>query len=445
MPRHLSTLIVSLALAPIAALAQDAPRLTIGGAARMAAERGAQTEVARARSTQADARVTQRRSALLPSLTSTTQFQARTFNSASLGIDVPAGAGVPLFDTRGEVLGPVRSTDVRTQVTQQLINLPALYTWRASAADAEAARFGVTGAAEQAAERGATAYLNVVRADARMAARTADSSLAAELVEIARQQLTAGVGIALDVTRAEAHLADARARLIATRSDRDRSMLQLRHELTLAPDAPVTIADSLEEVPVSEAEGNESDLIRSALGRRADFQEAQAMRASAATLARAARAERLPTISLFADHGRNGKEVDRLLGTYSYGIQVSAPVFDGFRASSRAAEQQGKRRESEARVADTRRQVETDVRTALLNLSSTREELVAARARLRLAEQEVAQARELFKAGVSGNSDVINASIALNSARDLEIDALTRLQLARVALASAQGTTTQLR
>lgn len=445
MSRHLSALILAISIAPVAASAQDAQRLTIGGAARMAAERGAQTEVARARSNQADARVTQRRSVLLPSITSTTQFNARTFNSASLGIEVPGSAGSPLFDAKGEVLGPIRSTDLRTQVTQQLINLPALHNLRASAADAEAARFGVTTAAEQAAERGATAYLNVVRADARMSARTADSALASELVDIARQQLTAGVGIALDVTRAEAHLADARARLIATRSDYDRSMLQLRHELALAPDAPVTLADSLTEVQPPDAEGNEADLIRSALSRRSDFQEAQAISASAASQARAARAERLPTISLFADHGRNGREVDHLLGTYSYGIQVSAPVFDGFRASSRSAEQQGRRRESEARVADTRRQVETDVRTALLNLSSTREELVAARARLRLAEQEVAQARELFKAGVSGNSDVINASIALNGARDLEIDALTRLQLARVALASAQGTTTQLR
>jgi len=61
-----------------------------------------------------------------------------------------------------------------------------------------------------------------------------------------------------------------------------------------------------------------------------------------------------------------------------------------------------------------------------------------------LAEQEVAQARERFRQGVSGNADVITASMSLNSARDLVIDARTSYHLARVALASAQGTTTSL-
>jgi outer membrane protein len=419
--------------------------ITLGGAARMAAERGSQTAVARARSSQADARVAQRRSLLMPSLTATSQYSAKSFNSAALGIELPAGGSAQMFDPRGEVLGPVRSTDFRTQVTQRLVDLPAMFNWRAATADAYAARFGVTSASEQAAERGATTYLSVVRAEARISARTADSALASELLDIARQQLTAGVGIALDVTRAEARLADARARLISTRADRDLAMLQLRHELTIAAEVPISIADSLEAPAPGGQDQSEDDVIRGALARRADFRETQASTASASAQARAARAERLPTVSLFADQGRNGKDLDRMLGTYSYGISISVPLFDGLRASSRAAEQDAKRREAEARLAETKRQIETDVRSALVTLSSTREEVTAARASLTLAEQEVSQARELFRAGVSGSSDVINASIGLNSARDLEIDALARYQLARVALASAQGITTSLR
>jgi outer membrane protein TolC len=75
-------------------------------------------------------------------------------------------------------------------------------------------------------------------------------------------------------------------------------------------------------------------------------------------------------------------------------------------------------------------------------VNSTREEVAAAQARLVLAEQEVHQARERFRSGVSSNADVITASIALNGARDLVIDALTSYQLAKVELAKAQGTTT---
>jgi hypothetical protein len=64
--------------------------------------------------------------------------------------------------------------------------------------------------------------------------------------------------------------------------------------------------------------------------------------------------------------------------------------------------------------------------------------------RLRLGEQEVAQAQERFRAGVAGNADVITASLNLNAARTQYIDALTALQAARVALARAEGLVTTL-
>ncbi len=82
---------------------------------------------------------------------------------------------------------------------------------------------------------------------------------------------------------------------------------------------------------------------------------------------------------------------------------------------------------------------------ALLDLASAREQVEAARERQQLAEQEVAQARERFRAGVAGNADVITASFSLNAARTGLIDALTAYQAARVSLARAEGTVISLR
>ena len=425
--------------------AQGTPTaLTLGGAARIASERSASTAAARERSSQADARVAQRRSELLPNLSTSAQVGTRSFNTASLGMDFPSAPGGSPLDPDGEVRGPVRSIDVRARITQQLINVPSVFNWRATATDADAVHYRADAAAETAAERGANAYLRVLRAEARIAAREADSSLAAELLDIAQQQLKAGVGISLDVTRAQSQLADARARLIATRGDRDRGVLQLRHELALADGAPLVIADSLRAPSPNDAMGREDEILRTALASRADFKAARTQSEGARMHARAAAAERLPAVSLYADHGSNGKETDRLLGTYSYGVQVSLPIFDGLRTESRLAEERARQREAEVQALDTRRQVETDVRSAMISVASAREEVAAAQARLVLAEQEVAQARERFRQGVSGNADVITASMSLNSARDLVIDARTSYHLARVALASAQGTTTSL-
>lgn len=419
--------------------------LTLGGAAKLAAERSASTAAARERSSQADARVAQRRSEFLPTISTTAQLGTRSFNTASMGIEFPSSPGSPpAYDPDGEVQGPVRSLDMRAQITQRLVDVPAVLRWRAAGADADAVAYRAEAAADDAAKRGATAYLSVLRAEARITARQADSLLAAELLDIARQQLRAGVGIALDVTRAESQLADARARLIATRGERDRSMLQLRHELALADAAPLVIADSLEAPAQNEPVAREDEIIRTALDNRGDFKAALTQSDAARTSARAAAAARLPAISLYADHGSNGKNTDRLLGTYSYGVQISMPIFDGLRMESRTSEERARHREAEVQAQDTRRRVETEVRTALISVASAREEVAAARARLVLAEQEVAQARERFRQGVSGNADVITASMTLNSARDLVIDAATSYHLARVSLASAQGTTTML-
>ena len=85
--------------------------MTLGGAARMAAERSASTAAARERSSQADARVSQSRAALLPNLSTSAQYGTRSYNTASLGLDIPAGSPIPI-NPDGEVQGPVRSIDV---------------------------------------------------------------------------------------------------------------------------------------------------------------------------------------------------------------------------------------------------------------------------------------------------------------------------------------------
>ena len=96
------------------------------------------------------------------------------------------------------------------------------------------------------------------------------------------------------------------------------------------------------------------------------------------------------------------------------------------------------------RQRDLRQQVAVEVRSALLDLESARQQVDASLERLRLSEQEVAQARQRFSAGVAGNADVITAQLSLNAARTSLIDVQTSYQNARVALARAEGSVTTL-
>jgi len=145
---------------------------------------------------------------------------------------------------------------------------------------------------------------------------------------------------------------------------------------------------------------------------------------------------------VFGDYGYIGDQ--RLLGTYDWGIQVSIPIFDGLRREGRIEEAKAMANEIDVRRRDLRQKVAIEVRGALLDLASARQEADAVREALRLAQQEVAQAQERFRAGVAGNADVITASLALNSARTQAVDALASYQGAKVALARAVGSVTAL-
>jgi outer membrane protein TolC len=413
--------------------------LSLGDAARLAAKQSGAVEVSRTRVAAADARVVQRRGALMPDLAAAIQQASRTTNSATFGFAFRDAQGRPLLNPNGEIIGPIPTVDLRYRIQAPLLDLGNIAKWRAAQSASDAATSEVEAQAEGAAAMAALTYVRGARAEAQVAARLADSSLAAELLRIARDQLQAGVGIALDVTRAQSQLAATRAQIILARADRDRALLELRRATGLSLDAPLTLRDSLGGLPIDAAVPEEAAALAQADRERADIRALEAQgRAQQRTLS-SIRWERTPQLGFLVDHGALGKDWSHLLPTYTWGVQLSVGLFDGFRREGRVQEQIAGTRETDARLRDLRAQSALEVRTALLDLAAAREQLEAVRERLGLAEQEVAQAQERFRAGVAGNGDVISALLSLNSARTLRNDVLASYHTARVNLARAVG------
>lgn len=421
-------------------------RLSLGEAARLAAHQSNTVQTAEQRVAEAVARVRQSRAALLPELSANALQSGRTFNSVTFGITLPTAPGQPpLFNPNGEVLGPVNTLDLRGHVQANIFDYSVLARMRTAETAVSAARADISSASEQAAGQAAAAYIRVLRGNAQLDARIADSTLARELLTIAQSQLEAGVGVALDVTRAQSQLAGVRAQLISARNERERAQLDLRRALNLTLDAPLELTDSLSSIVPDGLALEEGAATARALRDRPDLRAAEEQLRAAQQTVSAIRSERLPSLSVFGDDGVIGKNASRLLPTYTYGIQLSLPVFDGFRREGRIQEQEATARELDVRHRDLEQQAALDVRGALLDLTAARDQVSATRERLRLAEQEVAQARERFRAGVAGNADVVTASLTLNAARSQYVDALTALQQARVSVARAEGAVTQLR
>jgi len=430
------------AVAPLAAqAAAPAPvRLSFADAVRLASGEVPVVALATLRTSEADARVRQARAALLPSLAVSGAWLNRTFNSKSLGIDfsfpLPSGGTASLPD----LIGPFNNYDARFNVTQTLFDWSSVRRVRAAGAQADGSRAerGVT--VETSVLTAAIAYVRAVRAQAVVGARQADSAIAAELVGLAEAQRAAGVSPAIDVTRAQAQLATAQGLLLVAKNQLDRGRIDVTRALGLDPATPLAFADSLApslgaaDVPV-----RRDSAVGAALANRPELL-AEAARAAAARQAGSAiRAERLPRLELAGDYGVNGRTVPKAIATRDIAVQVSVPILDGFRREARLDEQDAVVRESQVREADLRRQIAAEVDAALLDLGSAQAQQLVAREQLRLAESELSQARERFKAGVAGNIDVITAQTGLIRARDTEIDARFAAATARISLARAAG------
>jgi outer membrane protein TolC len=119
---------------------------------------------------------------------------------------------------------------------------------------------------------------------------------------------------------------------------------------------------------------------------------------------------------------------------------VSVPVFTGTRTAARIAEAESRERELKLESLEADRQVEEEVRRALLAWDSARSRVGVARESERLAREELQFARDRFSEGVSSSIEVDNAQTSLASAQEDRIAALADEARAGFDLARATGT-----
>ena len=445
-------LVLAVAFLAAAAAAQAPPaapaapvKLTLAEAVAIAAGETPAVRLAALRTDEARSRRTQARAALLPSLSGSAFVTDRTFSFAAMGIGFVQLPGVTIPDR----IGPVNQVDARLRATQALVDAASWVRLRAAGLGVGVSRAEQAGAAEAAAQAAALAYVRGARAAALVRAREADLELARQLTAMAEDQLRAGTAARIDATRARTQEAATRGALLVARNQADRATIELARALGLdaatrfeLPDVLALSLDAPQEagaLPTSDAPAGAEAAVAAALARRPELDAERSRLARARSEARAVQAERLPRLDVSADYGLSGDHWDGSVTTRSATLAVSMPVFDGLRREGRASEQAAVAREADVRRRDLERQVAAEVRAAALDLSSGTEQEAVALERQRLAEEELAQARERFASGVAGNIEVIGAQSSLLRARDALIDARAATASARVALARAVG------
>jgi len=419
---------------------QDRLPLSMKRAVEIALAPDGNTRVALAEESiqQARQRVEQAKAAFLPTFDSYVSDRRQITNLHAYGFTLllpMPGSSIP------SVVGPFTVFDARASAQQSVLNFSDMKRYQASKASLGAVRSESDTTRNSVSDEVARAYLGCLRADAVRETARANVELSETLLELAKRQRTAGTGTGIEVTRADVQLANDRQRLIRAENDRARSILQLLRNMSLSLDSPVDFTDKLEfhAVDVAAAEA----LVAQARSSRPEFMTQQQREEAARLNYGAVKSERLPSIGASGDFGTLGPAIVGSHGTYSMGVSLRIPVFDGRRRESRREESFSQLKQERIRTRDLGQQVELEVRQALESLRSAAAEVEAAQTGQMLAESELAQARRRYEAGVTNSVEVTDAQTRLQRARDNQVIAIYNHNVARLDLATATGTITE--
>jgi outer membrane protein len=428
--------------APAQQAAANAPvmRLALKDAVALALapEGNARVRLAEELLSQARARSTESRAALLPNISASVGEQSVTRNLEAFGLhlDLPIpGFSFPVL------VGPFNVFDARATASQTILNLSAVRRYQASRSGIRQAESEKESAGDEVRALVARAYIGAVRAQAIVEAAQADVALAEAVLKLANDQKGVGTGTGIEVTRAGVQLASQKQRLLVARNQLTAAHLRLLREMHLNLTARLELTDGLAFVPVQTLPVDQE--LRIALETRADWQAQQKKQETARLLQSASRMERLPSVNFFADYGSIGTGMDNAIPTRAYGFIVQVPVFDGGRVDARRVQSISQYRQEAIHSDELRAQIELEVRLALDTLQSAEEQVRTAEEGLVLAENEVAQAERRYRAGASPGLEVTDAQTRLERARENRISALFAHNLARIDLAAALGTIRQ--
>ncbi|MGE5323292.1 MAG: TolC family protein, partial [Actinomycetota bacterium] len=109
------------------------------------------------------------------------------------------------------------------------------------------------------------------------------------------------------------------------------------------------------------------------------------------------------------------------------------------RISADVARNESQLRQSRLQLEDLHNRVEQEIRSALLDVQTSNQQVAVAQQSIDLANEELKQAQDRFKAGVSGSLDVVQAQESVATANETYIQALYLNNVAKLTLARALG------
>lgn len=359
---------------------------------------------------------------LLPKVELSATQLSQSSNLATFGIHFPGDQYVPFYSVQ----------DVRASASMPLVNAALWNRLRESGSTLAQRGQEKEAARSVAGLQGGLAWLEAARAKALVKDREEAVKLAGELVGFAEEQRKAGAATRLDLVRAQAQEIQAQRALSGARLALAKAQIALGRLLGLpVSDRPALVGELVLEPAASTIAVKEEPIA---------VRAARAGRESAEAALRTAKADELPTLSAFGDYGYIGTHLEKNgLWTGKVGIQASWDVFDGGSRQAKVEKARVRGRLAEIAEREARLTAGQEEQDALVSVQESAEQLRQAMAASALADTELVLAQEKFKAGASGNAEVVQAQGARSQAHAGWIEAAGAHQAAILRLRSARG------
>jgi outer membrane protein TolC/ABC-type transporter Mla MlaB component len=404
-------------------------KLTLDRAVSLAVKQNPTAQIAVLQAAQAVQDKNIARAGLLPQADLQTYDAVRRSNiQAQLGINIP---GFP------QHIGPINIFNAGPTFGMPVFDLNLWNRYRSAKAGANASRENSNSTREQVILLVVSQYIGTLRAMATVEAAQSRVELAQALYDQAADLQKEGVGTGIDTLRANVELQNEKQTLLVAQTDRDASLFGLSKLLNLDPRQEIQLEDSLSFFDTPQPEVDPS--IDEALAVRPEWKALLEQSKAAEFDKKASQDLRLPTLRVDGNWAYQGTRLNNGIPVYNYQATMDVPLFTGGRTHAEIVKSDLQLKVLNEQKADLRNQIALDVKTALLNLKSARNQVEVANLGIQLSKEEVDQARDRFKAGVANNIEVIQAQDALARANDNQIAALYRFNQARADFARSIG------
>jgi outer membrane protein TolC len=370
-------------------------------------------------------------SALLPHVTAGPYIADSEINLAELGFGNAPGLKLP------PSIGPFSYFDARVAVTQSLFNWQSINATRAANQGLKSAEYTYKDARDLVVLAVGYTYLQAIADEARIETAQAQVETAQALYDQAKDQVDAGTSPAIDGLRAKVELQTRQQQLIQAKNNFAIQKLTVARVIGLAPGQEYEFTDRSPYQPFAGITVDEA--LKRAYASRSDYQAAMTDVRAAEFTRKAASAGYLPSLSFNANYGAAGSHPSTSTQVFDVRGTLSIPIFQGGAVHGDVLQADARLEQSRERADNLRAQIDADVRTALLNLQSSAEEVDVARSNIELAEETLVQSRDRFSAGVTDTVEVVQSQEAVASAHEQFISSLYNYNFAKISLARALG------